>query len=64
MHADGRDDWLDDVKRWFYGGTPPAGDQQDSAHGASFTTRGAAPGTATRHGVAETPSTAPAPSRA
>ncbi|MBG6082747.1 hypothetical protein [Rubrivivax gelatinosus] len=26
MHDD-RDAWLDDVRRWYYGGTPPAGDR-------------------------------------
>ncbi|TCP04640.1 hypothetical protein [Rubrivivax gelatinosus] len=26
MHED-RDAWLDDVRRWYYGGTPPAGEQ-------------------------------------
>lgn len=24
---DDRDAWLDDVRRWYYGGTPPAGDR-------------------------------------
>lgn len=26
MHED-RDAWLDDVRRWYYGGTPPAGER-------------------------------------
>ncbi len=25
---DDRDAWLDGVRRWYYGGTPPAGDRE------------------------------------
>lgn len=31
---DDRDAWLDDVRRWYYGGTPPAGDRQREAPAA------------------------------
>lgn len=30
MHDD-RDAWLDDVRRWYYGGTSPAGDHAREA---------------------------------
>lgn len=28
---DERDAWLDDVRRWYFGGTPPAADRDDAA---------------------------------